>query len=208
MDKIVLGDSLSQDQVDIIKDLCKKFEGIFQKPTVNDKCKNLGFVAELRLNEPPKFVARPRMMHPAQRAALSILIKDQLQKGIIKHSKSATTSPALLVPKPGGKWRFCVDYSKLNAITESDAYSVPRIDSYFAALGGNKFFTSLDLIDAFWSIPLAEKSQPLTAFSCADGLYEYLRMPQGIKQGPAIFSRFMDEVFGSLKWVTNSRELH
>ena len=139
-------------------------------------------------------------MHPNQRKALKPLIEDQLRKGVITPSKSATTSPALLVPKPGGRWRFVVDYTELNKITESDAYSIPRMEEYFTSMGGNKYFSTFDLADAFWNLPLAEDCQELTAFQCPEGMFHYLRLPQGLKQGPAIFSRFIDRVFSSLKW--------
>ena len=202
VDKIEIGNDaeLTQPQITQVKALCLAYADIFQLPKINTKCQEHGVAAQLKLIAEPKFVARTRPMHPAQRAALTPLIADQIRKGIIIESKSATTSPALLVPKPGGKWRFVVDYTQLNKVTASDAYSVPRIDEYFQSLGGNKYFSSFDLIDAFWSVPLAPESQNLTAFNCPDGLFHYLKMPQGIKQGPAIFSRFIDQVFGSLKW--------
>ena len=183
-----------------ITDIIEQFADIWGHPSVNDKCAKLGISCKLKLNQPANFVARTRPLHPTKRAVLTQMITEQLKKGIIAPSKSATTSSVLLVPKPGGKWRFCVDYTSLNKITESDAYSVPRTDEYFAAMGGNKYFSTFDLVDAFWSLPLHEESQELTAFLAPDGVYQYLRMPQGIKQGPANFSRFIDEVFRDLKW--------
>jgi exodeoxyribonuclease III len=202
LDKIEIGkgSNLTEDERGQVRNLCEKFIDIFREPTHNNRCLDKGITAELRLNKTPQFTAQTRILNPSQREALSKLIGDQRRKKIIVESKSATTSPVILVPKPGGKWRFCVDYTQLNKITESDAYSIPQIDSYFTTLGGNTHFSTFDLVDAFWSIPLHKNSQELTAFTCPDGLFHYQRMPQGIKQGPATFSRFIDRVFSGLKW--------
>jgi exodeoxyribonuclease III len=202
LDKIEIGKDwdLEPHQISGARALCEKYADIFQQPSLNTKCLDKGIAAKLRLTADANYIAKSRPTNPAQRAALTPLIADQLRKGIITKSNSGTTSPVLLVPKPGGKWRFCVDYTHLNKVTESDAYSVPRIDEYFTAMGGNKYFSTFDLVDAFWSVPLHKDSQELTAFTCSEGLFHYQKMPQGIKQGPAIFSRFIDQVFSGLKW--------
>ena len=77
------------------------------------------------------------------------IIEEEVQKipvaDIIKPSKSPWSSPVVLVTKPDGTARFCVDNRKLNAFTKKDAYPIPRIDDTLDALGKAKFFTTLDL---------------------------------------------------------------
>ena len=84
----------------------------------------------------------------------------------------------MLVKKRDGKLRLCVDYRALNAKTHRDAYPLPRIDEALDALGGAKFFCSLDLAHGFHQIPVAESDIEKTAFRVGTGgLYEFTRMP-------------------------------
>ena len=75
-----------------------------------------------------------------------------------------------------------------------------RVEDSLAALHGNKFFSSIDIVTAFWQVPLSAASREYTAFSTPDGLYEYLRMPMGLATASGVFSKFIDEVFRGLKW--------
>ena len=60
---------------------------------------------------------------------------------MIEPSYSKLSSPIVLVPKPNGKWRLCIDYRKVNDATIKDSYSLPNIDEIFDSLDGVKFFT-------------------------------------------------------------------
>ena len=53
------------------------------------------------------------------------------------------------------EYRFCIDFRKLDQVTVKDSYPLPRIDDTVDALGGAKFFTTLDLAVGYWQIPLA-----------------------------------------------------
>ena len=141
-----------------------------------------------------------QLMNPITKAALRKIIQDKLKREIITESKSACSSSVRLVPKPGGGVRFCVDYRILNKSIKPDAYTLPSTQDQFSALAGNKYFTSLDMKEAFWTVPLTKRSQELTAFRTPDGLFMYKRMPMGLKTASAMFCRFIDNVLGDLKW--------
>ena len=73
-------------------------------------------------------------------------------RGIIEKSHSPWASPVVLVKKPDGTWRFCVDYRKLNAVTTRDVYPLPLFESALTRLQGSTIFTSLYLESGFWKI--------------------------------------------------------
>ena len=81
-----------------------------------------------------------------------------------------------------------------------DAYTLPRVDETAAALKGAKFFTSLDIKEAFWYVPLTETSRELTAFRTPMGLFRYRVLPMGIKTASAVFCHFLDSIVGDLHW--------
>ena len=120
---------------------------------------------------------------------------------IIKPSKSPWSSPVVLVTKPDGTARFCLDYRKSNAVTKKDAYPIPRIDDTLDALGKAKFFTTLDLESGYWQIPMKDEDKEKTAFSTSQGHWEFQTMPFGVVNGPACFQRLMNYVLTGLHWT-------
>ena len=123
-----------------------------------------------------------------------------LKNKVIEPSKSPWAFPIVLVPKKDGTIRFCVDYRKLNAITVKDSYALPRIDDALATLSGNKFFTSLDLAQGYYQIPMSDKDKEKTAFITDSGLWQFNVMSFGLTNAPATFQRYMDTTLAGLKW--------
>ena len=70
---------------------------------------------------------------------------DNLDKGFIEHSSAPFASPILFVKKPSGGLRFCIDYRKLNELTEKDRYPLPLLDETLARISRAKVFTKLDI---------------------------------------------------------------
>ncbi|KAE8184280.1 hypothetical protein CF336_g7855 [Tilletia laevis] len=102
--------------------------------------------------------------------------------------------------KQNSKWRFCVDYRQLNSKTVPDRYPLPTIDAIFQTLTGKKLFSSLDAIRGYHQLGVAAEDRWKTAFVCHRGLYQYKRVPFGLRNAPAIFQRLMDKVLGSIRW--------
>lgn len=123
-----------------------------------------------------------------------------LESGVCSPSNSPWASPIVLVPKKDGSIRFCIDYRKLNSLTVRDVNPLPRIDDCLAALGGNKYFSTLDLVSGYWQINMAEEDKEKTAFITPSGLYEFNVLPFGLTNAPATFQRYMDTVLAGLKW--------
>ena len=128
-------------------------------------------------------------------------IENMQGRRVIRPSKSAWASPILLAAKKNGKWRFCVDYRRLNDVTIKDAYPLPKIDGIIASLGGGKLrISTFDLTDAFWSIPMRKEDIEKTAFITKFGLWEFISMPFGLSNAPATQQRFIESILQGLLW--------
>lgn len=91
-------------------------------------------------------------------------LTELLEKEFIWVSNSPAAAPVLLVKKPGGGLRFCVDYRALNALTKKDRYPLPLINETLERIGKAKWFTKLDVIAAFHKIRIAQGDEWMTAF--------------------------------------------
>ena len=88
----------------------------------------------------------------------------------------------------------CGDYRALNAHTKIDRYPVPNIQEFSSQLAGSTIFSRIDLIKAFHQIPVHPDDVPKTAIITPFGLFEYVRMPFGLRNAAQTFQRFIDEV--------------
>ena len=121
-------------------------------------------------------------------------MRDMLEGGVIRPSSSPWCSPVQMVTKKDGTIRFCIDYRCLNGVTKKNAYPLPRIDECLDALGGNKWFSCLDLQSGYWQVGMHPDSVEKTAFSYQRGLYEFDRMAFGLCNAPATFERMMEDM--------------
>jgi len=125
-----------------------------------------------------------------------------LEKGVIRESCSPWTAPALLVPKrsPDGKpkYRFCVDFRALNAITKFDPYPLPVFEEITSTLYRSRYFSVLDCYSGFWQVKIKEEHKELTGFTVPSGYFEFNRLPFGLSNSPANFRRLMDLVLKDL----------
>ena len=124
-------------------------------------------------------------------------LEEFLEKGWIRPSTSEWATVALVVPKKDGKPRVCIDYRDLNAISEMDAYPLPKIDELLNKLAGARYFGKVDLQAGYHQIPMEEGSIPITAFRTSEPVkgcshFEWVVMPMGLSTAPSTFQRWMD----------------
>lgn len=101
-------------------------------------------------------------------------LQKMLDLDVVEKSNSGWSSPVIMVPKKDGTYRFCVDYRKLNTVTEKDAYPLPYISDMLDNLRGAKFLSSLDIKSACWQVLLEENSRQYTAFTIPSrGLFQF-----------------------------------
>ena len=121
------------------------------------------FTHDIALTQSAPVRQAARRLSPTKSAIVKTLIDDMLTHDIIEPSTSPYASPIVLVDKPDGSHRFCVDYRKLNGITQKDAYPLPRIDDTLDALHGCTHFSTLDLQSGYWQVPMSPRSKPFTS---------------------------------------------
>ncbi|XP_074590619.1 uncharacterized protein LOC141846475 [Curcuma longa] len=101
----------------------------------------------------------------------------------------------VLVPKPGGKWRVCVDFRDLNKACPKDCYPLPRIDQLVDSTSVYELICMMDAYQGYHQIPLALEDQEKVSFVTSDGTFCYTVMPFGLKNAGATYQRLMDRVF-------------
>ena len=122
-------------------------------------------------------------------------VRDNLERGFIRPSSSPVGAGFFFVEKKDGGLRPCIDYRGLNQITVKDSYPLPLILELFDVLKGAVIFSKLDLRGAYNLIRINEGDEWKTAFNTRNGHFEYLVMPFGLCNAPAVFQRFMNEIF-------------
>ena len=133
---------------------------------------------------------------------LDDVIDDMLKEGVIRESKSPYNSPIVVVPKPDGSIRPCVDFRNINRHVIPDRFPLPILGEILQSLSGNDLFSTIDCQSGFWQIELEEESKPVTAFSTRKGHFEYNVLPFGLKDAAPSFERMMTMTLSGL--INNS----
>ena len=149
---------------------------------------------EIDLIDTKPIKLHPYRMHPDKLKILEKEIIELLDIGVIEHSCSEYSSPVVMIPKPDGSQRVCIDYRKINAVTRPDSFPIPRIDDLIDKVSGAKYLTKIDLRKGYYQVPLAKAARPLTAFAVPGGLYQFKTMPFGLRNAPATFQRMMTRI--------------
>ena len=121
-------------------------------------------------------------------------LEDMLEHGIITPSTSEMASPVVCIMKKTGGVRLAIDYRYVNKHSTGDGFPTPDVRDILQKVGKAKFISSFDARSGYWQIPMEEKSQWLTAFACDEGLFEFKRMPFGLKSASITFTRAMGEL--------------
>ena len=152
----------------------------------------------IELLDKPPTPARPYRIPRAQEATLKEQLDKLLEANIIRPSSSPFASPIVLVKKRDGSLRLCVDYRRLNKVSQNLIFPLPQIQDTLDRLGKAKFYSVLDLNQGFFQIQIHEDDIDKTAFTTPLGNFEFLRLPMGLKSSPATFQRAMSTVFSDI----------
>ena len=182
-----------------LQDLLRKYDDLFARDS-GDLGRTTLVQHSINTGDAKPIRQPPRRVPIALQPELEKEVKNMLEKGVIEPGTSPWSSPVVLVRKKDGTVRFCVDYRQLNAVTQFDAYPLPRIDETLEALGGAKFFSTLDLLSGYWQVGLTDDARLKSAFTVRGGLYLWNVMPFGLSNAPGTFERLMETVLQGLHW--------
>ena len=180
---------------DMLKKYAKVFKGLGR---LKDS-----YVIKLRENASPFALTTPR------RVAMPLVakVKEELQRmeqmGVITRVDEPTEWCAgmVVVPKPNGKVRICVDLTKLNENVVRERLILPTVEQTLAQIGGAKHFSKLDANSGYWQIELHPDSRKLTTFITPCGRFCFNRLPFGITSAPEHFQRRMSQLLEDIEGV-------
>jgi hypothetical protein len=145
--------------------------------------------------------ARFRRLDAEKLAAAKAEFDATEKQGIIPRSSSCWSSPLHMVMKPDGTWRPFGDYRRLNLVTEADRYPLPNMLDFSSRLKGCKVFSKLHLGKGYHQISMEEDDIPKMSIITPFGLYEFLRMPFGLRNASMTFQRVMDRITRDFAFV-------
>ncbi len=146
----------------------------------------------------PPVMQKPYRHSRFEEDFLKNLVDELVQAGLVRPSMSPWISPVVLVKKKDGSLRMCIDFRRLNKVTKKDPYQLPRVDALTDRMQGCSYFSSIDVLSAFWNVPMADEDIEKTGFSTSFGNFEWTRMPFGLVNASSTFQRLMDSVVAGL----------
>ncbi|KAA3473357.1 DNA/RNA polymerases superfamily protein [Gossypium australe] len=155
--------------------------------------------SEVRIESVPVVCEYPDVfreeMAPLELKELKVQLQELTDKGFARSSYSPWGALVLFVKKKDGSMRLCIDYRQLNKVKLKNKYPLPRIDDLFDQLKGATVFSKIDLRSGYYQLRVKEQDVPKIAFRTRKGHYEFLAMPFGLTNSPAIFMDLMNRIF-------------
>ena len=177
----------------------RDFHKVFSKESFDDlpESKPWDHAVELIPDATPKS-CKVYPLTASEQKELDVFLKENLESGWIRPSKSPMASPVFFIKKKDGALRLVQDYRALNAMTVKNKYPLPLIPELIAKLRGAKYFTKLDVRWGFNNVRMKEGDEWKAAFRTNRGLFEPLVMFFGLTNSPATFQTMMDDIFEEL----------
>ena len=179
-----------------VYDIIKEHKDVFPDEVPSELPVDRGIRHEIDLEPGTKYcVTRQWPLPKEQVEAIDKFFEARRQAGHVRESSSPHSSPTFCVKKATGGWRIVHAFNKLNDATIPAQTPVPRKDMIIDNMSGSTLFSSMDLMDGYYQTLMRVQDVPLTAVSTPSGmLWEWLVMPQGLKNAPATFNRMVSHI--------------
>jgi len=181
---------LSRDESEQFNRLAKKIQELSAKTVKQLGLSQVGEF-EIELSSENTIFQNPYRRSIKENDSINDEIKTMLEAGIIEYSKSSFSSPLIAVKKKDGTLRLCIDFRRFNKVTIFRKWPMKRIQDIFDKMSGAKIFSLIDCKRGYWQFGIKEKCRHYTAFSTTSGHYQFIRVPFGLKNAPAIFCEMM-----------------
>ncbi|KAG2963964.1 hypothetical protein PC119_g25363 [Phytophthora cactorum] len=187
-------------------DVLREHKDVFPDEIPAELPQDKGIQHEIDLVPGTKYcVTRQWPLPRDQVKAIDDFFESRRQAGQVRESKSPHSAPTFCVKKPQGGWRIVHAYNKLNDATIPPQMPIPRKDVIIDSMAKSTIYSALDLRDGFYQILMRESDIALTAVSTPSGmLWEWLVMPQGLKNAPATFNRCVTHLLRSVRYFAPS----
>lgn len=182
--------------IERIRNLCMEFADVFTdtvRPTPAD-VPPMRLIVDQQKWRTGKNRGPPRFLSPAKEGDLQRQITKLIEYKILEPSAATEYSQVHMVPKPDGTLRFCIDYVKLNsATTASEGWPLQNISIMLQRIGSKtpRIFGKMDLTSGYHQAPLEDNSRVFSTFITSRGLFQWNRVPMGLKGAPSYFQRVM-----------------
>ena len=163
-----------------------------------------GEAIELAVDKEPQF-HKARPVPYAIRDSVEKELNKMVEEGVLKCVATAScAAPIVSVSKKSSdQLRVCGDFSvTYNSCADIVQYPITRIEDLHSVLQGCKMFNVLDMSQAYHQLPIAENSQKYLTINTHCGLFQFMRMPNGIHSGPTLFQHTMDALFSGIPGAT------
>ena len=199
VDDVKINDQLSTEARNSVEGILREFSDVFtDQPGECTVAQH-----EIKLTDERPIVSKPYSMPFALRESVQNDLEKMFRLGVIRHSSSPYASPVVVVRKKDGSNRVCIDYRKLNKVTEFDPQPLESVKEVVREIGNCQFFTKLDMTSGYWQIPIKPEDIPKTAFVTHDAKYELTRAPFGMVNSGATLCRCLKQILSGIQGVTN-----
>jgi predicted aspartyl protease len=199
LSKLPISINIGSEQVlSVLPDLVSDFEDIFDKDLKDCKLQGVHCSEVIPILDEKPIRSHVRRFTAEDQIFLSQKVSDLHASGVIEVSHSPWRSTPVIVKKPDGSKRLAINYKPVNSQTTFDAFPVPDVDSLISQLSGAKCFSKMDFSQFYHQIPLVESDRAKTAFYADGQLWQYTRLPFGLRNAVAVCSRVMRSIFDGI----------